>query len=81
TTTTATTSQCSTPLSASFHDLSLISSTATTTTSLPSTPLTSRTRFHCPLTRFSSTTCPDHALTEHLLRLPTSTFSRCIDTT
>ncbi|CAF4618688.1 unnamed protein product [Rotaria sp. Silwood1] len=80
TTTATTTSQPSTPLSVSFHDLSLISSS--TTTSLPSTPSTPHPRFHRPLTRYSSATNQDHSFnTEHILRLPTSTFSRCIDTT
>jgi hypothetical protein len=78
TTTTSTTSQSSTPLSVSFHDLSLISSS--TTTSLPSTPSTPHSRFHRPLTRFPSTS-QDHTFnTEHILRLPSATFSRCIDT-
>ncbi|CAF0881899.1 unnamed protein product [Rotaria sordida] len=87
TTTVTTTSQPSSPLSVSFHDLSLIStssSSTTTTTSLPPTPSTSHTRFHRPLTRFSfsSTTNQDHSFnTEHILRIPSSTFSRCIDTT
>jgi hypothetical protein len=75
-TTTTTSTQSSTTLSVSFHDLSLISSS--TTTSTPSTP---HSRFHRPLTRFSSTTNQDYSLnTEHILRLPTTTFSRCIDT-
>ena len=69
TTATASTSQSSTPLSISFHDLSLIS--ATTTTSLPSTPSTPHSRFHRQFTRFSSTTNQEHSFnTEHLLRLP-----------
>jgi hypothetical protein len=69
TTTTTTTSQSSTPLSVSFHDLSLISSS--TTTSLPTTPSTPHSRFHRSLTRFSSTVTQDHSFnTEHLLRLP-----------
>ncbi|CAF2873529.1 unnamed protein product [Rotaria sp. Silwood2] len=81
TTTAATTSQPSTPLSVSFHDFSLLSSSSTTT-SAPSTPSTPHARFHRPLTRFSSTTNQDHSYnTEHILRLPTSTFSRCIDAT
>jgi hypothetical protein len=78
-TTTATTSPSSTPLSVSFHDLSLISSS--TTTSLPSTPSTPHSRFHRSLTRFPSTANQDHSFnTEHILRLPTTIFSRCIDT-
>jgi hypothetical protein len=67
-------SQSSTPLLVSFHDLSLIS---------PSTPSTPHSRFHRPLTRFSSTTNQDHSFnTEQILRLTTTTttFSRCIDT-
>jgi len=77
---TTTSSQSSTSLSVSFHDLSLISSS--TTTSLPSTSSTTHSRFHRPLTRFPSTTNQDHSFnTEHILRLPTTTtFSRCIDT-
>lgn len=83
TTTTATTSQSSSPLSVSFHDLSLISTSTTNTTasSLPSTPSTPHSRFHRSITRFSSATNQDHSFnTEHILRYPTSTFSRCIDT-
>jgi hypothetical protein len=76
TTTTTTTSQSSPPLSVSFHDLS-----SPTSTSLPSTPSTPHSRFHRPLTRFSATTNQDHSFnTEHILRLQTTTFSRCIDT-
>ncbi|CAF1626827.1 unnamed protein product [Adineta ricciae] len=82
TVTTGTTSPTSTPLSVSFHDLSLISSSPTTA-SLPSTPSTPHSRFHRPLTRFPSTTNQDHSYnTEHLLRLPTGTsaaFGRCFD--
>lgn len=75
TTTTTTTSQSSTPLSISFHDLSSLSPTS----SLPSTPCTPHSRFHRPLTRFSSTATQDHSFnTEHLLRLP-NTLTRCID--
>ena len=78
TTTTAATTPCSPPLSVSFHDLSLISPS----TSLPSTPSTPHSRFHRPLTRFSSTTSQDHSFnTEHILRLPTTTLTRCIDAT
>jgi len=73
-------SQSLTPLLVSFHDLSLISSSSTTS-SLPSTPSTPHSRFHRPLTRFSSTTNQDHSFnTEQILRLTTTTFSRCIDT-
>ena len=76
TTTTTTTSQSSTPLSMSFHDISLLSPT---TSSLPSTPSTPHSRFHRPLTRFSSTATQDHSFnTEHLLRLP-NTLTRCLD--
>ena len=80
TTATTSTSQSSTPLSISFHDLSLISAATTTATSLPSTPSTPHSRFHRQFTRFSSTTNQDHSFnTEHLLRLPTA-FTRCNDT-
>lgn len=76
-TTTSSTSQSSTSLSVSFHDLSLISSSASS--SLPSTQ---HSRFHRPITRFPSTTNQDHTFnTEHILRLPTTAFSRCIDST
>ncbi len=72
-------SQSSTPISVSFHDLSLISSS--TTSSLPSTPSTPHSRFHRPLNRFPSSTNQDHSFnTDLILRLPTSTFSRCIET-
>jgi hypothetical protein len=78
-TTRSTSSQSSTSLSLSFHDLSLISPT---TTSSPPTPSTPHSRFHRPLTRYSSTTNQDHSFnTEHILRLPSTTFTRCIDTT
>ena len=77
--TTSTASQPSTPLSVLFHDLSLIS--PSTTASLPSTPSTPHSRFHRPLTRFSSTTSQEHSFnTEHILRLPSTTLTRCIDT-
>jgi hypothetical protein len=77
--TSTTTSQPSTPLSVSFHDFSLLSSS--TTSSLPSTPSTPHSRYHRSLTRFSSTTSQDHSFnTEHILRLPTTTFSRCTET-
>ena len=76
TTTTTTTSQSSTPLSVSFHDLSLLSSTSV---SLPTTPTASHSRFHRPIPRFSSTTTQEHVFnTEHFLRMP-STFTRCFD--
>jgi hypothetical protein len=78
-TTTSSSSQPSTPLSVSFHDLSLLSSS--TPTSLPSTPSTPHSRFHRSLTRFSPTANPDLSFnTEHILRLPTTTLSRCIET-
>ena len=71
-------SQSSTPLSVSFHDLSLISPTSTS--SLPSTPSTPHSRFHRPLARFPSSTSQDHSFhAEHILRLPTSVFPRCIE--
>lgn len=73
-------SQSSTPLSVSFHDLSLISPTSTS--SLPSTPSTPHSRFHRPLARFPSSTSQDHSFhTEHILRLPASVFPRCIEPT
>ncbi|CAF2581500.1 unnamed protein product [Rotaria sp. Silwood2] len=70
------TSQSSTSLSISFSDLSLIPSS-----SAPTTPTTPHTLFHRSLSRFSSTTTSqDHSFTnEHLLRLPTTAFSRCIE--
>ena len=72
-------SQSSTPLSVSFHDLSLISSTPT---SLPPTPTTPHSLFHRSLTRFPSNPSQDHSFnTEHLLRLPSSAFSRSIEPT
>jgi hypothetical protein len=69
------TSQSSTSLSISFSDLSLIPSSPT---SAPSTP---HSLFHRSLSRFSSTTTSqDHSFNnEHLLRLPTTSFSRCAD--
>lgn len=71
-------SQPTTPLSVSFHDLSLLSPTSPS--SLPSTPSTPHSRFHRSLARFPSSTNQDHSFhTEHLLRLSTSTFSRCIE--
>jgi len=77
TTTTTTTSQSSTPLSVSFHDLSLMSSSST---SLPSTPSTPHSRFHRQLTRFPSSTGQDYPFnSEHLLRLPNA-LPRCMDT-
>ncbi|UJR23379.1 hypothetical protein I4U23_026388 [Adineta vaga] len=68
------TSQSSTSLSISFSDLSLIPSS-------PSTPTTPHSLFHRSLSRFSSTTTSqDHSLTnDHFLRLPTTSFSRCIE--
>ncbi|CAF3423887.1 unnamed protein product [Rotaria sp. Silwood1] len=70
------TSQSSTSLSISFSDLSLIPSSSS-----PTTPTTPHTIFHRSLSRFSSTTTSqDHTFTnEHLLRLPTTAFSRCIE--
>ncbi|CAF1252724.1 unnamed protein product [Adineta steineri] len=79
TTTTTSTSPISTPLSVSFHDLSLISPTSP---SLPPTPSTPHSRFHRPLGRFPSTINQDHSFnSEHILRLPSTAFSRYNDTT
>lgn len=77
TTTTTTSSQSSTPLSVSFHDLSLLSPTST---SLPATPTTSHVRFHRPMNRFSSTATQDHSyfVDHHHLRF-SSTLTRCLD--
>ena len=68
------TSQSSTSLSLSFSDLSLIPSS-------PTAPSTPHSLFHRSLSRFSSTTVSqEHSFTnEHLLRLPTTSFSRCIE--
>lgn len=70
------TSQSSTSLSISFSDLSLIPSSPS-----PTTPTTPHSLFHRSLSRFSSTTTSqDHSFSnEHLLRLPTASFSRCIE--
>ncbi|CAF0846105.1 unnamed protein product [Rotaria sordida] len=70
------TSQSLTSLTISFSDLSLIPSSSS-----PTTPTTPHSLFHRSLSRFSSTTTSqDHSFTnEHLLRLPTTAFSRCIE--
>ena len=78
------TSQSSTSLSLSFSDLSTISSvnaTASMTSSLPATPSSPHSLFHRSFSRFSSATnSQEHSFNnEHLLRLPTTSFSRCID--
>ena len=78
------TSQSSASLSLSFSDLSLIpssSSSTAATNSLPNTPSTPHSLFHRSLSRFSSTTSnQEHPFsTEHLLRLPAASFSRCAD--
>jgi len=69
------TSQSSTSLSIPFSDLSLIPSSPTTA------PSTRHSLFHRSLSRFSSTTTSqDYSFNnEHLLRLPTTSFSRCAD--
>jgi hypothetical protein len=61
-----------TSLSTSFSDLPFIP---------PSSPTTPNSLFHRSLSRFSSTTASqDHSFpNEHLLRLPTTSFSRCIE--
>ncbi|CAF1427817.1 unnamed protein product [Adineta steineri] len=66
--------QSSTSLLLPFSDLSLIPTS-------PTTPSTPHSLFHRSLSRFSSTTAnQDHSFTsEHLLRLPTAAFSRCIE--
>ncbi len=63
-----------TSLSIPVSDLSLIPSS-------PSSPSTPHSLFHRSLSRFSSTTTnQDHTFTnEHLLRLPTTSFSRCFE--
>lgn len=64
-----------TSLSVPFADLSLIPSS-------PTSPTTSHSLFHRSLSRFSTTTSTnqDHSFAnEHLLRLPTTSFSRCFD--
>jgi len=60
--------------SLSFSDLSLIPSS-------PTTPSTPHSLFHRSLSRFSTTTTnQDHSFSnEHLLRLPTTSFSRCFE--
>ena len=67
-----------TSLSISFSDLSLIPSSSSAS---PTTPTTPHSLFHRSLSRFSSTTASqDHSFpTEHLLRLPSTSFSRCIE--
>ncbi|CAF4324820.1 unnamed protein product [Rotaria socialis] len=67
----------SSSLSLSFPDLSLIQ----TSSSSPTTPTTPYSLFHRSLSRFSSTTSSqDHSFTnEHLLRLPSTVFPRCIE--
>jgi hypothetical protein len=63
-----------TSLSIPFSDLSLIPSS-------PTSPSTPHSLFHRSLSRFSSTTTnQDHSFSnEHLLRLPTTSFSRCFE--
>ena len=63
-----------TSLSIPFADLSLIPSS-------PASPATPHSLFHRSLSRFSSTTTnQDHTFSnEHLLRLPTTSFSRCFE--
>jgi hypothetical protein len=66
-----------TSLSIPFSDLSLIPSS-------PTTPTTPYSLFHRSLSRFSTTTTTttnqDHSFSnEHLLRLPTTSFSRCFE--
>ncbi len=63
-----------TSLSIPFSDLSLIPSS-------PTSPTTSHSLFHRSLSRFSTTTTnQDHSFSnEHLLRLPTTSFSRCFE--
>jgi hypothetical protein len=64
-----------TSLSISFSDLPFIPPSS------PTTPTTPHSLFHRSLSRFSSTTASqDHSFpNEHLLRLPTTSFSRCIE--
>lgn len=80
TTTTTTTSPTSTPLSVSFHDLSLIPSP---TTSLPSTPSTPHGRFPRTIPRFPSSAGQDLSFSaEHKLRVSAAATAlpRCLDT-
>jgi len=62
-----------TSLSIPFSDLSL-------TPSSPTSPSTPYSLFHRSLSRFSTTSNQDHSFSnEHLIRLPTTSFSRCFE--
>ncbi|CAF0963379.1 unnamed protein product [Adineta ricciae] len=66
--------QASQPFAMSFSDLSLIPSS-------PTTPTTSYSLFHRSMSRFpSTTTSQEHSFTnEHFLRLPSTSYSRCLE--
>jgi hypothetical protein len=70
-------------LTSSFYQTSLSISSSDLSFIPPSPPTPSSTPhslFHRSLSRFSSTASQDHSFpNEHLLRLPTTSFSRCIE--
>ena len=63
-----------TSLSIPYSDLSLIPSSPSTTTSTP------HSLFHRSLSRFSTTNQDLSLSNDHILRLPTTSFSRCFET-